>query len=454
MSARRMFSLVPVSIALAFLAGVAMPCLTVPVMAQDESESADTGEKKVTNTPVRDKWALIVGISKFKNKDIPTLKYAAKDARDFYTYLTKEAGFAPDHVRMLLDEDATERRILSELGSKFLARVANPDDLVVLFFSTHGSPAQLDVRGRNFLVANDTDPNDLYATGIKMKEICDEVTDSILSKRVLLLLDACHSGSVDPNAKGIHRVGNFDAKALSLGSGRMVICSSLPDEQSWESKRYENGVFTRNLIKGLRSKGTGASIDDAFKVMKDSVEEEVREDYKGNHQTPVMHNQWEGDELILAVRPVDPQKIPDTVMEELELDSSPENMVKRERERRDNFSQSSLRSKDTLELTQKYFSDVPNPTKAYTEACAAVAAHFNEPDFYYRKALIQIQLGKFAGAMQTLKGCIVDNPQKAEYWLARAYCFHKMGEEGLAQGDIRTAQFRNPLLPKQIVFGD
>ncbi|MCA9804844.1 MAG: hypothetical protein KC777_22900, partial [Cyanobacteria bacterium HKST-UBA02] len=75
MSTRRLFSLVPVSIALALFSGLAM---TVPAIAQEDgqNQSADSGETKVTNTPVRDKWALIVGISKFKNKDIPTLKYA------------------------------------------------------------------------------------------------------------------------------------------------------------------------------------------------------------------------------------------------------------------------------------------------------------------------------------------------------------------------------------------
>ncbi|MBZ0189951.1 MAG: hypothetical protein K8F91_27145, partial [Candidatus Obscuribacterales bacterium] len=194
--------------------------------------------------------------------------------------------------------------------------------------------------------------------------------------------------------------------------------------------------------------------EDAFKVMKDSVEQEVKEDYTGMRQTPAMHSQWTGDDLLLAVRPVDPQRIPDTVMKELEMDSSPENLVKRKREKLDRFAQASLRSTDTLTLTKQYFSDVADPHKAYTAACEAVAAHFNEPDFYYRKALIQIQLEKYGGAMQTLKGVIVDNPQKSEYWLARAYCFHKMRNEGLAQGDIRTAQFRNPLLPKKIVFGD
>ena len=89
-----------------------------------------------------------------------------------------------------------------------------------------------------------------------MQDINDIVKSRIDSKRVLMVLDACHSGNVNPNAKGIHRVGNFDAQALSIGSGQMVICSSSENQQSWESKRYKNGVFTRKLLENLRKHGS------------------------------------------------------------------------------------------------------------------------------------------------------------------------------------------------------
>ncbi|MEZ4535623.1 MAG: hypothetical protein R3D26_11590 [Cyanobacteriota/Melainabacteria group bacterium] len=54
-------------------------------------------------------------ISRFKNSDI-NLQYAAKDARDFYDFLIKERNFAPDHVQILTDEEATRANILSVLA--------------------------------------------------------------------------------------------------------------------------------------------------------------------------------------------------------------------------------------------------------------------------------------------------------------------------------------------------
>jgi hypothetical protein len=298
-----------------FTALLAIFIAIAPVLA------AEAPAKSPANRPVRDKWALVVGIGSFQNSTVPKLKYAAKDARDFRNYLVSEANFAPDHVRLLVDDAATQRRVLSELGTKFLARVAKPDDLVVLFFSTHGSPAQADIRGKNFLVAYDSDPEDLYTTGLEMDKVVESVKSRILSDRVLLVLDACHSGAVSPGAKGLIRTGNFDSDEIALGCGQMVICSSEPDERSWESKRYQNGVFTKNFLDVLRRNGNRAPLGAAFPLIQKNVSSEVQEDYAAR-QKPKLASKWDGNELVLSVRPADPQPLPKSVLEILEPDST------------------------------------------------------------------------------------------------------------------------------------
>ncbi|HMY04936.1 MAG TPA: tetratricopeptide repeat protein, partial [Candidatus Obscuribacter sp.] len=104
--------------------------------AETAGEETAGAALDITNRPVRDKWALIIGISNFQDKNL-NLKYPAKDARDFHDFLIKEANFAPDHVKLLVDEKATRANILSELGDKWLPRVANPDDLVLIYISSH-----------------------------------------------------------------------------------------------------------------------------------------------------------------------------------------------------------------------------------------------------------------------------------------------------------------------------
>lgn len=257
------------------------------------------------NRPVKDKWALLVGISHFQNPTL-NLKYPAKDAQDFANFLTTQCHFAPDHVHVLKDNQATRSAIMSELGDKWLPRVVKPDDLVVLYFSTHGSPSDLDVSDVNYLVAWDTDPDSLFASGVPMQDLMRIIKSRIRSDRVVVVLDACYSGNVDPKAKGIHRVGNIDPEVVSLGTGQLVISSSAPNQVSWESTVQENSVFTRHLISSLRINGDKTKLGDAFKILRERVEDEVQRQ-RGKIQTPVLKMQWEGDELMLAVPPSAPR---------------------------------------------------------------------------------------------------------------------------------------------------
>jgi tetratricopeptide (TPR) repeat protein len=261
--------------------------------------------KADANKPVKDKWALVVGISKFQDPDI-TLKYAAKDAKDFAEYLVKEGNFAPDHVHTLTDEQATRENILAELGDRWLPRVASPDDLVVIFISSHGSPSKADVRGTNYLVAYNTNKASLYATGVPMQDLTKIVKERVHSDRIVMLLDACHSGAVQTAGKGIYRQANFDAEEIVQGTGQLVICSSEPAQTSWESAKYPNGVFTHYLIEGLRKDGNKTSLGSAFQFMKDQVQNEVLHD-RGELQTPVLKSRWQGNALLMAAPPVQPR---------------------------------------------------------------------------------------------------------------------------------------------------
>lgn len=276
------------------------------VKASARTLSGDSMDKERVNRPIKDKWALVIGISKFADSSI-NLKYAAKDAQDFRNYLVKEAKFAPDHVRLLLDEQATRENILANLGDKWLPRVANPDDLVLIYVSSHGSPSKVDVNGANYLVAHNTDKNSLYATGVSMQELVKMIKDRVHSDRIVLMMDACHSGAANTAGKGIFRIGNYSADELAQGSGQLVICSSEPTQTSWESKRYQNGVFTHYLLEGLRQNGGMSKLGEAFKHMSDKVQEEVLRD-RGELQRPLLKSKWVGDDLILGIQPAAPRQ--------------------------------------------------------------------------------------------------------------------------------------------------
>lgn len=275
-----------------------------PAVASSTAAVSEHGQNN--NKPLRDKWALIVGISNFRDSNI-NLHYPAKDAKDFADFLVKEKNFAPDHVKLLTDRTATRANILSMLGNKWLPRVAAPDDLVVIYFSGHGSSSSLDVGGVNYLVAHDTDVNDLYSTAIAMQDLTRIIKDRVHSNRVMIVLDACHSGAVAPNAKGLARPANVDIDPIVQGTGQLVISSSSPEQQSWESTRYQGSVFTKHLMDGLRKNGKMTNLGDAYGYLDQAVQNEVLRD-RGMLQNPVMKSRWEGRDLVIGVPPASPTK--------------------------------------------------------------------------------------------------------------------------------------------------
>ncbi len=279
----------------------ALVCLAV-FAGQSQAVPSTTA---TPDTPIYDKWALIIGISKFKDPSL-NLKFSAKDARDFYNFLVREGNFAPDHVKLLLNEEASRENVLSSLGDKWLPRVANPNDLVVIYISSHGSPSGMDVGGVNYVVAYDTNKESLFSTGIPMQDLVRVIKGRVHSDRIVLILDACHSGAANADEKAVFKQGNVNVDEIVAGTGQLVISSSMPDQVSWEAKGEPNGVFTKYLIEGLRQKGPQTTLGDAYSFMKDKVQEEVLRE-RGVLQTPVLKSKWEGKELALLTPPTKPR---------------------------------------------------------------------------------------------------------------------------------------------------
>lgn len=276
---------------------------TVPTI--DRVDQSEVTSNTKANRPIKDKWALVVGISNFRDPSI-NLRFAAKDATDFRQFLIKEEGFQPDHVKLLIDEKATRQNIVDYLGDRWLRRVARPDDMLVVYLSTHGSNSKREAVGVNFVVAYDTDKNNLILTGLPMEWLTQGIKEGVHCDRSILMLDVCHSGAAAPAEKGLERDHGFKIKELQLGTGQIVLASSQSDQISWESRNYPNGVFTHCLIEGLRSNGRNTRLQDAFSIMKNKVEEEVLRD-RAELQTPVCRRVWVGDDAVIGTVAANPR---------------------------------------------------------------------------------------------------------------------------------------------------
>lgn len=309
---------------------LASAAIAAPVFAKSPAKSVDKTSSKSTanasaqkivtpqsrpvlkttmpaeNKPIRDKWAVVIGIDKFKDKRIPSLQYSSKDARDFADFLIKEGNFAPDHVLLLTNEEATENAIQRAVGDDWLPRRVLEDDVVIVFASTHGSPKEMDVAGENFLVTYDTDVDNLFSSAIELQDLATTIRRRTMCDRVIVLLDACNSGAAEVGGKGLARSQNFEVGSIA-GEGTIVISSSKANERSWESKRYQNGVFTHNLMSALKCKGAQTRLSDAYEALRDLVAQEVQFDRRVP-QNPEMKMRWNGSELAMLAPPARPRK--------------------------------------------------------------------------------------------------------------------------------------------------
>jgi hypothetical protein len=258
----------------------------------------------VADTPVKDKWALVVGISKFK-APIRGLLFAAKDATDFSNFLVKEEHFAPDHVKLLTNEQATRERILSDIGNDWLPRNVKPGDLVVIYIASHGTSAADDPGQSNYVVAYDTDPFHAFATGIELQTFANTLKRHLKTDRVMIVLDTCHAGAIaDTGAKSVFVMPKMDINRIFQGTGQMVLASSSADQSSFESAKLNNGLFTKFLIDGLRKY---PDLKSAFNYVRTAVLREALEEF-GRPQTPTLKdNEWKGSPIVLSAPPVQPR---------------------------------------------------------------------------------------------------------------------------------------------------
>lgn len=284
------------------------------------------------------KWALVVGVSRFKDPEVPQLTYADKDAEAFAAVLRDPATgrFEADHVFVRRNAEATVAAIKRDLD--YIARSARPEDLVVFFISTHAVPGEIDAAGDSYLLGHDTEKMNLYGTGLPMRELVDALMNRVRATQVVAFLDACHTGQVlrrsaerftgskalafEAEAPRLqwasqwtHLVGHASpsaAKALPgapgtplgpappAGKDVVLITSSDGAQQSWESDELQQGFFTHFLMQELKASGGQAPVDRIFEGMKAHITEAVKKEKQAD-QSPMIF--WNGRPALVIGAP-------------------------------------------------------------------------------------------------------------------------------------------------------
>jgi hypothetical protein len=199
---------------------------------------------------------LTIGINDYADE---AKKFADKDASDVANALVKTQGGVSNKMGGLYaavlpiylhDETATKLGIFEAFMSmqRNMEKDSAGQDVAVIMFSGQGTV----IDGKFYLLPYGVDARTalgLKATGISADDFRAEVARVAQYGRVLLLLDASHSGAVSADGSQLTPNADLLRSAISM-SHVTVLTSSSANESSREDEKWQNGAFTRVLNRG------------------------------------------------------------------------------------------------------------------------------------------------------------------------------------------------------------
>lgn len=259
----------------------------------DHRDDAERSGANIGSSPYRtDAHAVVIGINHYQDPAIRDLSYGRADAEAIYAVLTDPmfGRFNPENVQLLLDDEATRRRIWGAIGTQ-LPRRTSEEDTVYIYFAGHGAPViNPGAHSRDglekYLVPFDAELDDLRATGISMDDV-QKLFGWIDCRQVIFFIDSCYSGGAGGRTlaqPGFQPRASLTDEFLDDlgGEGRCVVTACGVNEVSLEIPEFGHGLFTYYVVEGL--KGAADTDEDGLVTMRelyDYVYKHVTEKARG-----------------------------------------------------------------------------------------------------------------------------------------------------------------------------
>jgi tetratricopeptide (TPR) repeat protein len=198
-------------------------------------------------------YALVVGISRYEK--LPKedwLRFADADANKFGELLTspRGGGLPADQLTVLTNERATKDAIREQIDRLQKLAAKNRGSLL-LVLAAHGV-ADEDT-GQASIVTHESNPEDLYASGLAMDQLQEILSEGILgADRLLVYVDVCHAARL-----GTIRSRNVNRAVVNAIPSQPAVkvlsfLSSRETEASWEGENWGgHGAFSYFILRGL-----------------------------------------------------------------------------------------------------------------------------------------------------------------------------------------------------------
>jgi uncharacterized caspase-like protein len=239
---------------------------------------------------------LAVGVSHYNDQHAAhlRLKFAQKDAQDVIAALssTQDALYVAGSRQYLADEDATRGSILRGLDTLGKAMTSR-DDLAVVYFAGHGAM----VKGELYLLPEEVNAGDAVTiddTALPVTKLRSELLRIAATGRVLVLLDACYSGSASLDG-GAQEVASAVIGQALAAANVTVLTSSSASQTSREDAHWQNGAFTKAVLEALGSDDADENKDGLLSATELAryVDRRVR-NLTAGRQSPAMEIRFDG----------------------------------------------------------------------------------------------------------------------------------------------------------------
>lgn len=182
-------------------------------------------------------FVLLIGCQNYDDSNIPSLENPVPDAVKLKLILKEDYNFPEDNIFTLYNPG------VSDFKKKFLEieEELQPEDNLVIFYAGHGVWSKKDEKG--YWLLTDAKFSD-HDTWLPNKQVLQMIA-SLKAKHILLITDACFSGSVfrtrglDPNAPPVVKKMEEKISRVAITSGNDT---EVPDKS----------VFMTYLIKALK----------------------------------------------------------------------------------------------------------------------------------------------------------------------------------------------------------
>jgi hypothetical protein len=199
-----------------------------------------TRRVRVASLPqIERKIAVVIGVDRYDDKQIPQLDNAVGDAKAVGQMLEGSLGY-----ETIVLENATKQSVVRTLNR--LALEVNPRDSVVVYYAGHGELIESTAQGYWQLSDSEAKKPESWLSNADISRLVSQ----IVASQVALISDSCYSGSlVDERIRA--SAGQVDPVSL-LTRKTVVVMSSGGNEPVFDDGKNGHSPFAYNLMANLR----------------------------------------------------------------------------------------------------------------------------------------------------------------------------------------------------------